>query len=316
MKFKTSAIALAVAGTVAAPVAVQAGADELYASARVGLWNVDTGGTSDMEVRGFASRFGARGETDLGNGLTGFGRYEWDVDFQNGVDDVEDASGNVTGPGKNATIKTRHRYTGLKGDFGSVLVGQTYHTFYNFAVGPNDNPWWHSGYNMIEYKGRTGDSLTYAGSAGAVAFGVTGVFTPDSEEESPDETQIGASFGIGDMTLGGAVVTYADDNIEDIVGVVLTGIAVGDIGIGVGFQSQDDDTGFILDVGIGNAYIHVEQVSLDAADRDPMGITFGYTQSLGRKTTAYYEIFSLDADSSDGDDDVTRLMAVLKYDII
>ena len=41
MKFRTTAIAMAVAGTVAAPVAVQAGADEIYASARIGLWNVE-----------------------------------------------------------------------------------------------------------------------------------------------------------------------------------------------------------------------------------------------------------------------------------
>ncbi len=62
MKFKTTAIAMAVAGIVAAPVAVQAGADEIYASARVGLWNVDEGGLSDLEIRSFASRFGAKGE--------------------------------------------------------------------------------------------------------------------------------------------------------------------------------------------------------------------------------------------------------------
>ncbi len=81
MKFRTTAIAMAVAGTVAAPVAVQAGADEVYASARVGLEYADSGGTADTAIRSVASRFGARGETDLGNGLTGFGRYEWGVDF-------------------------------------------------------------------------------------------------------------------------------------------------------------------------------------------------------------------------------------------
>jgi len=127
MKFKTSAIALAVAGTVAAPVAVQAGADELYASARVGVWNVDQGGVSDLDVRSFSSRFGAKGETDLGNGMTGFGRYEWDVDFNNDLGEDD--------------ISVRHRYVGLKGDFGSVTIGQTYHTFYNHVVGPNDIPW-------------------------------------------------------------------------------------------------------------------------------------------------------------------------------
>jgi len=76
MKFRTTAIAMAVAGTVAAPVAVQAGADEMYASARVGIEYLDSGDTADLNVRSVASRVGARGETNLGNGLTGFGRYQ------------------------------------------------------------------------------------------------------------------------------------------------------------------------------------------------------------------------------------------------
>ena len=48
MKFRTTAIAMAVAGTVAAPVAVQAGADGLYASARVGIWNLDQDDVNDL----------------------------------------------------------------------------------------------------------------------------------------------------------------------------------------------------------------------------------------------------------------------------
>jgi predicted porin len=140
---------MAVAGTVAAPVAVQAGADEMYASARVGIEYLDSGDTADLNVRSVASRFGARGETDLGNGLTGFGRYEWGVDFNDGAD--------------GSSISSRHRYVGLKGDFGSALVGRTYHTFYNFVVGGTDVPWVGSGFNQVAYVGRTDKGLTYRG---------------------------------------------------------------------------------------------------------------------------------------------------------
>ena len=322
MKFKTSAIALAVAGTVAAPVAVQAGADELYASARVGLWNVDQGGINDMDVRSFSSRFGARGETDLGNGLTGFGRYEWDVDFNNDIGEDD--------------ISVRHRYVGLKGDFGSVTLGQTYHTFYNFVVGPTDIPWWHSGYAMVSYTGRTDNAITYAGGTGEISFGVSAYFTPDTEEESPDVLEAGVSFGIGDMTLGIAVqTTQADlddgtgtlignDNDEDVIGLALTGIALGDLSLGFGVQSQDDDTSYQVHVDIGNIYVHFEMENLDADspdsvsgdDEDRVSATLGYTQSLGRKTTMYYELNNVDNDTGDSDDDRTAIMAVLKYDII
>jgi len=307
MNFKTSAIALAVAGTVATPMAAQA---DLYASARIGLENVDTGGISDVRMRSFGSRFGVRSETDLGNGMTGFGRYEWDVDF---------ASSNTS---SNDDIGLRHRYVGLKGDFGSMTIGQTYHTFYNHVVGPLDNPWWGSGYSMVNYRGRTDGAVSYAGTFGAVTIGATGYFLWEGEEELPDQLELAGSFGIGDMTLGIALQNTASDtaqgsagNDEDILGVTLHGISFGMVSMGFGIMTQDDDSSLVADIGIGNAYVHLETLSMDATDQDTSLITLGYTQSLGRKTTAYYELVSYDADTGDSDDDATILRAVLKYDI-
>lgn len=307
---------MAVAGTVAAPVAVQAGADEIYASARVGIWNVkqgvsDASGNTvdkmqDTQIRSFASRFGARGETDLGNGLTGFGRYEWGVDFNGG-----------------GSISNRHRYVGLKGGFGSLLIGQTYHTYYNFVVGPLDNPWWHSGYTMINYRGRTDKGLTYAGGSGAVAFGATLYFDNDSEEEFVNAYEAGISFGVGDSTIAGAVQgvpkdfsqgTTGDDEI--IYGIAWSGIGIGSTTLGVAYHAQDKDKNAVLDWGFGNAYVHFEYMDLDAADQKPWTATLGYTQSLGRKTTMYYEVATTEADTGNSDDDRTAIMAVLKYDII
>jgi len=315
MKFKTTAIAMAVAGTVAAPVAVQAGADELYASARVGVWDVNEFDDNTVDVRSFSSRFGAKGETDLGNGLTGFGRYEWDVDFNNDIGEDD--------------ISVRHRYVGLKGDFGSVLLGQTYHTFYNFVVGPNDNPWWHSGYEMVNYRGRTDDAVTYAGSAGEFNFGATAYMTT-ANDDNVDQWELGASMGIGDLTLGLAVQGTADDTSQgsygsddEIFGAALSGLTLGTVNLGFGAQMQKDDMSFLVDAGIGNAYVHVEYLAVDkdsassvsGDDEDKISYTLGYTQTLGRKTTMYYELNYIDRDAK-GSDDRTAAMAVLKYDII
>jgi predicted porin len=322
MKFKTSAIALAVAGVVATPMAAQA---DIYASARIGVENVDSGDVSDLRMRSFGSRFGARSETDLGNGMTGFGRFEWDVDFRDHNQDVVDRdptdpdSDGLDGGDKD-DIDLRHRYVGLKGDFGSVTIGQTYHTFYNFVVGPTDNPWWASGYNMVEYKGRTDNAVTYAGGTGNISFGVTGYFEREADEDAPDALEVGASFGIGDMTLGVAIATTetshgSEETDDDILGLVLTGISLGDITIGVGLQTQEDDSSFLVDIGIGNAYVHIESLDDDSAGEEPLLAVLGYTQSLGRKTTAWYELVSNDADTGDSDDDTTILRAVLKYDI-
>ena len=312
MKFKTTAIALAVAGIVAAPVAVQAGADEVYASARVGLKYTDTGGVADFDVKSFASRFGMRGETDLGNGITGFGRYEFGVNV-----DI----GNRATP----CISPRHLYVGLKGDFGSVLLGQTYHTFYNFVVGPLDNPWWHSTGTMVESVGRTRDAITYAGGSGSFNFGATVYMVSDPNETAADALELGASFAVGDSTIGvgyrsvdidGKVPGQGDGSDEDVMAVAWSGIGIGDTTLGVSYMNQDKDNGIVVDWAIGNAYVHVETVDYDAADQMPIDITLGYTQSLGRKTTMYYELNNRDADSDNSDDDYMAVMAVLKYDII
>lgn len=312
MKIKTSAIALAVAGTIAAPIAVQADGS-VYASARIGIENVDTGGQSDLDVRSHSSRFGAKGETDLGNGMTGYGHYEWDVD--------------------EADFGIRHRYAGLKGGFGDVFIGHTYHTFYNHVVGPADPSYFRGG-TMLDYNGRRDEFITYAGGAGAATYGVSLRMTSEAEEDAVDEVEIGVSFGIGDMTLGlGLHNTAADaddgtgflignDSDEDVVGVMLSGIGIGDGSLAVGFQSQDDDTSFVFSFTMGGLYAIFEALSIDedtqgsGADTDPTAVTVGYEQTLGRQTKMVYEAHSTDADSGDSDDDTTALEVVLRYDII
>jgi predicted porin len=305
MKFKTTAIAMAVAGVVAAPIVAQA-EGSTYASARIGVWQQDSGGESELDIRSFSSRFGAKGETDLGNGMTGFGRYEWDVDL-----------------GEGGGLGVRHRYVGLKGDFGSVLVGQTYHTFYNFNVGAVDIPWWHSGYNMVSYTSRTDNALTYSGGTDSVAFGLTLYMDADVQngstdpnaEDGVDGVEAGASFGIGDMTLA---IAFQDIAVVDdaVTGVSLSGVGLGPVMMAFNYQTNDDQDGITLHADINNFYVHIESLSDDASGQDPLALTLGYTQSLGSKTTMYYEIFDFDRDTGNSDDDSTNVMAVLKYDII
>ncbi len=316
MKFKTSAIALAVAGAVAIPMAAQA---DIYANVRVGVDSTDYEGVNDIEVTSKASRVGFKSETDLGNGLTGFGKFEWDVDMEGG-----------------SSIGLRHRYVGLKGDMGSLTMGQTYHSYYNNVYGPTDNPWWGSGYAYFG-PGRTSDGITFAGSAGAVAFGVTTYFTSEADEDKPDGYEAALSMGVGDMTLGvgirsaeadSAGTDYIDES-EGVTGIVLSGIGIGDGSLGVGYQMAElggeDVDMMVIDAGIGNAYVHYETYSID--DVDLSSITLGYTQSIGRNTTAYYELVSFDSDdinysdpfgtdSTDvNDDDQQTLRAILKYNI-
>lgn len=323
MKLKTSSIAMAVAGTLATPMAAQA---DLYASVRVGVENVDVGGVSDLNTSSFGSRFGVRSETDLGNGWTGFGRYEWDVDMQNSSTTTSaypDPS--TVSAGGGSGISARHRYVGLKGDAGSLTIGQTYHTYYNLVYGPTDSPWWGSGY-FYTSPGRTDNGVTWAGSADAFAYSGTVHFFGESDEEAPDVYELAVSFAVGDLGTVGVGTRQFEDYFDDpatstdesdgVIGVTWHGIPIGDLSLGVGYQQlNDDDDALVIELAYGGFLAHIESASLDEADRDPLGITLGYTRGLGRNTTAWFEIVSNDADSDDSDDDLTAVRAVLKYDI-
>ena len=126
------------------------------------------------------------------------------------------------------------------------------------------------------------------------------------------------------MTLGVAMqdIEALDD---EVFGVTLSGIGLGPVMLAVNIQTADDTDGLTLHADIGNFYVHVESLSHDSGARiqaaaetgeDPIAYTLGYTQSLGRKTTMYYELFEFDRDTGDSDDDQSAVMAVLKYDII
>ncbi len=339
MNFNKTALALAVAGiTAAAPIAAQADGS-VYASVRIGVWSGDISGdgVDNTELRSFSSRFGVKGETDLGNGMTGFGKYEWDVDFNRD---------SRTGRTNEDDIGIRQRIVGVKGDFGKITLGQTYHTFYNYVVGPTDIPWWFSGYTMISYRGRTDDGISYDYSSDKFSFGATAYLRSDAAEETIDQLEVGASIGIAGTTLAVALITTEGASIgngasaaaladgltdfnssdEDVLGVAWSGISLGNSSWGFGFQTQDDDMSFLVDVKIGEIYVHVEAEQLDASslanngaalgDRDRLGITLGYTQTLGKNTKIYYEIFSQDNDTGDSSDDVTQVMAVLYYNLL
>ncbi|MGH1542828.1 MAG: porin, partial [Arenicella sp.] len=58
--------------------------DGFYAQVRIGIQYQDNGdgAESDATIESFASRIGYNTEKDLGNGLTGFGRLEFQIDAE------------------------------------------------------------------------------------------------------------------------------------------------------------------------------------------------------------------------------------------
>ena len=181
MNFKRTVLALAVAGISEAPTIASAAAHadigSIYANVRYGISSADAGGTSERvtQVQNFGSRYGMKGETDLGNGMTAFGSFE------DGM--VPRSDGNV-----------RDIKVGLKGDFGQVFVGdKTNHTWDTFMS--TDSTWWFGGTQKLSDGIQKG--ITYMGTAGPVSFGVSAEMKAEAvnaNEEALDTIEFVAAF--------------------------------------------------------------------------------------------------------------------------
>ncbi|MDH3388762.1 MAG: porin [Gammaproteobacteria bacterium] len=302
MKLKTSAIALAVAGVIAAPMAAQADIGA-YASIRAGLVNVDNGDGADSSID-FASasrgsRIGFKGETDLGNGMTAYGKYEWGVN---------------AGSGGSGVGSTRHGIVGLKGDFGSLTIGHQWHTYYDNINAVVDIANWNSGYYSV---GRTSDAVSYKGEFGAVSVGATGYFRNDATYDTGlDGTELSVAFDAGPVRLGVGVksdagAVAADD--LDVTGISVSG-TFSDVYLALSLQNWDlngaeaDSTE--ISAAFGQFYFIYASLSPDAGP-EPTDMTLGYTLPIGRQTTSWFEYVTSDAD--DGSDDDTSLEYIIKY---
>ncbi len=107
---KKTLIALAVAGVVAAPAAFAATSNvDVYGKLHmsVSLFDDQPAGTSDVQVSSNASRIGFKGSEDLGGGLAAI----WQIESGVNLDE------------QNGGVANRNSFVGLKGGFGSVLLG-------------------------------------------------------------------------------------------------------------------------------------------------------------------------------------------------
>jgi predicted porin len=308
MKFKTTAIAMAIAGITAVPVVAQADIGA-YASIRHGLISKDTGDGADSSInfQNRGSRIGFKGETDLGNGLTAFGKYEWGVNSEsnNNVAESDPAAS------QSSLGSTRHGIVGLKGDFGSVTLGQTYHTYYNFVNGPVDIANWNSGFYSV---GRTGEAVSYAGDFGAVSVGATGYFRTDHTKFDNDMngTEIAVGFDAGPVVIGVGVKSDSEAEglaaIEDRTGLAVSG-TFSDIYLALSAQSQDPNDSVEISASFMQFYLAYGQI--DNGDNTRTDLTLGYSLPIGENTNAWFEYYTKDLDNGTDSDD--SLEFILKY---
>ena len=234
---KKSLIALAVAATVATPMAasaamLQAAGDQsgidLYGSIRP-QW-VSLG---DDVITDGGSRFGVKGSHDLGNGLSSFYRIEQKVSTAN----AEFPSGG------------RLAYAGLKGGWGAIAGGQQWTPYYSIIGSPSDifASAGLSNYNDTGGPFRAGNALTYALPTGMVVGGaimavINGDITDEvgnvaEEQEDLDATSLGLSANAGPVVIGLGVHDQSDTNRTRV------GLSVsGDLGpVFLAFMVEDTD---------------------------------------------------------------------------
>lgn len=315
MRLKITAVAVSTALMLSGPAVAQE-ADgtnvTLKGSVRIGLEYSDPGGVDEftgedvdatLTLVNWASRLNFQADTDIGSGMKAFGRYEFGVD----VGRSENADG---------ALSTRHAYVGLKGDFGQVLAGQTYHTFYNNVIAPVDQPWWGSCNGCLGAVGRLEDGITYSGSSGTVSGGAT-LYLANGGEDILDGFELGATFDAGVVKVGVGVQDFSSPDIDPdpTIGVTLSGTA-GAVTLagavtsqGGGDEGGEDATGVDIYAAYGKTYIDVGMID---QGNSPFGVTLGYTQPIGTNTLAWFELQATDPDT-DADTAVT-LRAALKYD--
>jgi len=145
-------IALAVAGAFAAPTFAATSNVDVYGvlTLSVDYINTDTSNSSEDDkltrVSSNSSRIGFKGSEDLGGGLAGIWQIESQLDMDNGINNIGVAT-NSTAPnwlGGTGTLQSgnfstalRNTFVGLKGGFGTALLGK-HDTPYKLATGKLD----------------------------------------------------------------------------------------------------------------------------------------------------------------------------------
>lgn len=176
---------LVLAGVLSVPSAVFAEAN-WYGSLRAGVKSSN----SNIGVFDAGARWGIRGSSEAGEGLTAVYRFETKINSA-----TADLSGG------------RLSYVGLSGGFGTVTVGQIWSASYNSFGAVTDNSWF---WGNSETSYRIGNAVSYAVSNDLMSLQVDAVYgSPDSAAEEGDYSGMGSVYGLTIAALTGIDATQA-----------------------------------------------------------------------------------------------------------
>ncbi|WP_424947488.1 porin [Candidatus Spongiihabitans sp.] len=176
-------LAAAVSAAVMAPVAHAE--SSFYARVNNAIDINDLSGDGTTDISGVGSRFGFKGNADIGNGLTAHGRYEFST--------VSDKEGTGVGDTRLASV-------GLSGGFGRVDVGNQWSAYYD-TFGTLVSPTYSLGYYLYSSVGggpfRTSNTIKYSNTFGPL-YAELDVRLDDGGSEHDDAEKIhGDGIGLG-----------------------------------------------------------------------------------------------------------------------
>ena len=307
----------------------------------------DTGGSNDStaDIQGVGSRFGVKASSDLGNGLTAHGYYEF-------ATNTDDGAGGIT--------STRIATAGISGGFGRVDVGNQWSAFYNsvgvdldptYTVGPVGSPTPFRSPNTIKYsnsvgplsieadlrlgdEGGEGASLSGNGGGIGVRVAATDNVTVAAAFDVDDQTEIVVTPAMPEMAgsenreFKSIPATAAKHGLEHNRAAITGKVSLGQFWGSLGWSrhesenssgvAQPDKEYVTSYVGMSfsdstSGWLGYSMSETEGSTAEPSKIAAGLYHNMGGGLRLWYEGGSTDNDVAGSDDQVKHWIGI-RYD--
>jgi predicted porin len=251
----------------------------VYGKANISAQSADEGEGNFTDLKSNASRFGVKGDVKLDNDLEVLYLFEWQVD-------LADASGSDN-------IKARNQYVGLKGHFGTVLLGRN-DTMLKQSQGNIDLFSDYEGdiKGLWEGENRMSNSVSYY-SPGVAGFTLGASYIAEDDLAGDDAQSVSLTYGDQDLKddlWSASVAADFDmkgyDNIRASVQTKMDSFTLGAI-----LQRQESvDSGVKKDGVMFSAAYTIDKLVLKAQYQtleDDNSVSVGGDYKLGKATKAF-----------------------------
>ncbi len=314
-------LATLIAATFAAPVAVYAEGDgpTVYGRLHLGIQHTDTDSTGgSLDVSTHSSRFGIKGDTDLGNGMGVFYRYEFQVDA-----DTADINEN-----------NRLAYVGVEVGDSKISIGRQWSAMFNHVGTFMDIT---QAYGTSGTTYRVSNDLQYSVVAGPVNIQADIILDGDDKSsDGIDRFQVAGSGNFGPFSIGlgyqhtaGSAPVAADPPKDavpagpdsDQIGIG-AGVTFGNYFVKGGYVSTEFDGDTIVDAtttvaNFGGSFDSGMSFFIQAGEQETTfenDFFIGQVRkNLGGGTQVYVEARS-DNDYNGQDEDRTRVVVAMRKD--